>query len=38
MVYNEIKEGLRSHFHSFEDLLQKMGKSDISNRLPEALN
>jgi len=36
-VYNEIKEALRTHFHSFEGLLQKMGKPDITNRRPEAM-
>jgi hypothetical protein len=37
-LYNEIKEGLRAHFYSFDDLLQKMGRADVTNRAPEALH
>jgi hypothetical protein len=29
--YNEIKELIRSHFNSFDDLLQKMGKAAFTH-------
>ena len=37
-VYNDIKEGLRTQFNTFDDILQKMGQADIRDRKPEAMN